>query len=375
MNMRIAIWVSMLAVGCAGGSSRQSDGPMMRDPSGTAGMQAAEPMAGSGGAAEMVDVPMGHEQPGSAMDGGIDAAALTAVCADSEPLACVCDDGAFGEQKCLSDGSGYADCQCADAGVDAGTLIGTISTLYVHGRDGDGTPTEWDYWREVPPGPNAVHVNWDGAARIADTNEIVRTALDTYCTGDDWCYVACHSAGCAQVGYALDLYGGIGGNAPWNIFWIAAAGSAAGGSEIADLKLWSASVTLDEDLKTAAMRVLYNHNNTAGNSIFLFAGAGYTDSQIQYNGNGSVLPGDDDLAVAYHSSCAINNDAYMLEDSWCNSGEICSGNYVDLGSPSYLWSMHTIQFLDAAQDYSHFLADDNHGICEEMFKFVEQYAQ
>jgi hypothetical protein len=36
----------------------------------------------------------------------------------------------------------------------------------------------------------------------------VRDALDCYCTGTNWCYIAVHSAGDLMLGYTLDLYGG-----------------------------------------------------------------------------------------------------------------------------------------------------------------------
>ena len=54
---------------------------------------------------------------------------------------------------------------------------------------------------------NKKSVNWDGYNSIASTNGKIRDALDCFCTGPNWCYVAAHSAGNLQIGYALALYG------------------------------------------------------------------------------------------------------------------------------------------------------------------------
>ncbi len=54
-------------------------------------------------------------------------------------------------------------------------------------------------------GVNKKSINRDGYNNIATTNGIIRDALDCYCTGPNWCYVAAHSAGNLQIGYALSL--------------------------------------------------------------------------------------------------------------------------------------------------------------------------
>ena len=181
-----------------------------------------------------------------------------------------------------------------DAGSDAhdGSSIGTTTTLYIHGRNTDGLPVGWSYWLTQRPGINAVPVNWLGTEPIGQTNATIRSALDTYCTGNNWCYVACHSAGCAQIGYALALYGTTGDVDSWNIYWIAAAGSAEGGSELANLgKLIGGTIPLDADLDTAAMRLqLYDHDSTNGVVHWMFAGAGYSDAYPQYDANGTITP-------------------------------------------------------------------------------------
>jgi hypothetical protein len=221
-----------------------------------------------------------------------------------------------------------------------------------------------------------VPVNWVGTDPIGQTNATIRNALNTYCTGKNWCYVACHSAGCAQIGYAIAQYGTTGGADTWNIYWIAAAGSAEGGSELADLgKSIGRTVALDADLQTSVMRQMYNHDSTNGVMHWMFAGSGYSDAYPLYNANGTLLPGDDDLAVAYHSSCGVNNTAYASTIAWCNSTDLfCSGKSADLGKQSYVWQDHVIEYLDTGGAYSHFIADSNAGICSQMFSFMAQYA-
>jgi hypothetical protein len=262
------------------------------------------------------------------------------------------------------------------AGAGGGSGIGTTTTLYIHGRNTDGLPVGWSYWLTQRPGINAVPVNWVGSDPIAQTNATIRNALDTYCTGNNWCYVACHSAGCAQIGYALALYGTTGGVDSWNIYWIAAAGSAEGGSELAALSdLIGGVVPLDEDLDPSVIRQMYDHDATNGVSHYMFAGAGYSDSEPKADADGALLPGDDDLVVAYHSSCGVNNTAYTGTHTWCNSTDfICTGNSLSLGSHSYLWQDHVIEYLDTGGNYSHFIGDSNEGICSWMFLFMGQYA-
>jgi hypothetical protein len=142
-------------------------------------------------------------------------------------------------------------------------------------------------------GVNKKSVNWDGYNNIATTNQHIRNALDCYCTGPNWCYVAAHSAGNLQIGYALALYGtstrsiktpspnaagqcgnsGAGTQTGWNIKWVNVAGGAAGGSELANAGDWALSEPLVADLKTSTARALYNHNSTTGKWFYLFAGS------------------------------------------------------------------------------------------------------
>jgi hypothetical protein len=150
----------------------------------------------------------------------------------------------------------------------SGEAMATNYSLWIHGRN-PGTATQkgnysdFSYWgpSSTAAGVNKKAVNWDGRSRIADSNGGIRDALDCYCTGANWCYVAAHSAGNAQIGYALSLYGGsarlkknatpnssgVCGNTDgttqtgWNIKWVDIASGGGGGSELANIGEWAVS--------------------------------------------------------------------------------------------------------------------------------------
>ena len=96
----------------------------------------------------------------------------------------------------------------------AGAVYATNYSLWINGRNNPGvTPgnhADFTYWgpASVNAGVNKISVNWDGFSRVSDQNFRIRDALDCYCTGTNWCYVAAHSAGNLQIGYAMSLYGG-----------------------------------------------------------------------------------------------------------------------------------------------------------------------
>jgi hypothetical protein len=195
----------------------------------------------------------------------------------------------------------------------------TNYTLYLHGMSlfaGCGsTPGGWCYWSAAKqPGVNAVPVNFDGTAHISAAAPTVKAYLDSYCTGSNACYVAVHSEGAAVIGYLEAVY-----PAAWNIYWVVAGGSAAGGSELANAASWafgsstvSAVCAACSDLQTGTVRGLYNHdalgqgihgyvyNDLGGDwatwDTCFFPGGGWAC----LNGVGSG--GGNDRVIAYHSS-------------------------------------------------------------------------
>ena len=249
----------------------------------------------------------------------------------------------------------------------------TNYSLWINGRTGGGqvgNHADFSYWgpATTAAGVNKKSVNWDGYNRISTTNGNIRDALDCYCTGTNWCYVAAHSAGNLQIGYALSLYGtssrlkknatpnaaGQCGNTDgssqtgWNIKWVDVAGGAGGGSELADAGDWALSEPLVSDLKTSSARALYNHNSTTGKWFYMFAGAKGTLYSF-------VLPGQDDEAIAYHSSGGVSGSSGA---SFCNPSDwLC--NDLTLGTAANQggrtkWSYHSVQYRDDSESVNHY---------------------
>ena len=257
----------------------------------------------------------------------------------------------------------------------------TNYSLWVNGRNGGGVIgdyTSFTYWGPAgtAAGVNKKAVNWDGYNSIASQNGKIRDALDCFCTGANWCYIATHSAGDLMMGYALANYGssarmvknaapnasgvcgdaGGGAQTGWNIKWVRAAAGAAGGSELSDAGSWSTSEPLVKDLKTTTARAMYNHNVTNGVWFYMYAGSKGTF----YSG---ILPGQDDEAVAYHSSGGVagsSGGSYCNPSDWfCN--DLALGTAVNEGG-SVKWSYHSVSFRDDGENYHHYANGNWQGI-------------
>jgi hypothetical protein len=281
----------------------------------------------------------------------------------------------------------------AGGGVAAVTHA-TNYSLWVNGRTGGGQAgnyADFTYWGPgtVDAGVNKKAVNWDGYSHISDQNYLVRNALDCYCTGTNWCYVAVHSAGDLMMGYTLSMYGGstrykknaspdasgVCGNSDgstqvgWNIKWVDVAAGAGGGSELADDGDWATSEPLVSDLKTKTARALYDHNNTRSTWFYMFAGAKGTI----YSG---ILPGQDDEVVAYHSSGGVSGTsgaAYCNPSDWfCN--DLTMGTAANEGG-STKWSWHTVDFRDDGENYNHYANQNWEGVISLVRQDMVTYAQ
>ena len=257
----------------------------------------------------------------------------------------------------------------------------TNYTLWVNGRGGGGAIGDYNsfnYWGPAgtAAGVNKKAVNWDGYNSIASQNGKIRDALDCFCTGSNWCYIATHSAGDLMMGYTLANYGGsarlkknaspnssgVCGNADgssqtgWNIKWVRAASGAGGGSELSDAGSWAVSEPLVKDLKTTTARALYNHNDTHSVWFYMYAGAKGT----VYSG---ILPGQDDEAVAYHSSGGVSGSSggsYCNPSDWfCN--DLTLGTAANEGG-STKWSYHSVSFRDDNESYNHYANGNWEGI-------------
>lgn len=254
-------------------------------------------------------------------------------------------------------------------------------TLWINGRTGGGTIGDYgsfSYWgpAATAAGVNKKAVNWDGYGSVSTQNDKIRNALDCFCTGTNWCYVATHSAGDLMLGYTLANYGGssrmkknavagaggVCGNSDgssqtgWNIKWVRAASGAAGGTELADAGSWALTEPLVKDLKTATARAMYDHNNTRNIWFYMYAGAKGT----AYSG---ILPGQDDEVVAYHSTGGVSGSSggsyCNPSDWWCN--DLTLGTAANEGGRAK-WSYHSVVFRDDAEAYNHYASGNWQGI-------------
>ncbi|AKJ01164.1 hypothetical protein ATI61_114126 [Archangium gephyra] len=282
--------------------------------------------------------------------------------------------------------------------IAATALVGaeasaTNYSLWIHGRNGGstlrGNYADFSYWgpSSTAAGINKKSVNWNGTQRISVENFRVRDALDCFCTGANWCYIAAHSAGNLQIGYALSMYGGsarykknavpsstgVCGNTDgttqvgWNIKWVDVASGAGGGSELANMGDWASSEPLTSDLVTSTARGMYNHNTTRAKWFYMFAGSKGT----AYSG---TLPGQDDEAVAYHSTGGVSGTG-----GFCNPGDwFCDGT-LNTGTAATSngvakWSYHTVELRDDGESYDHYAAGNWAGIVGPVRADMAAYA-
>jgi hypothetical protein len=197
------------------------------------------------------------------------------------------------------------------ASISAGTI-----TVFVHGKSGKnhcGTSTTDvnSYWET---NANAVSgtkyfVGYDGTSDPrtygscrAQTN--LSTVLAQRCKGVDTCKIVCHSAGCYATEFWLSTLGGTASSKGYKISGVTALAAASGGSELASalngVTFGYAGNAMDKALIVSTARSAFNHNNTGGITIAHVPG---------YKGMvaaSAILPGEDDYAVAYHSSCAYS---------------------------------------------------------------------
>jgi hypothetical protein len=285
---------------------------------------------------------------------------------------------------------------CLPGLLAAGVAGATNYSLWINGRTGGGVIGNYNDFayfgaNSVPAGVNKKSVNWDGRSSIASQSGIIRNALDCFCTGSNWCYIAVHSAGDLQIGYNLAYWGrsartvtnaqpspsGAPGTcAPsagrtqigWNIKWVRVSAGSAGGSELADIGAWTTSEPLANQHKVSTARAMYNHNDTQGIWFYNYAGAHGTLYSF-------VLPGQDDEVVAYHSSGGVSGSG---GGSFCNPGDwFCNdltngpGNNQG-GRPK--WAYHSVVFRDDGEDYGHYTGGNWGGITARVRRDMELYA-
>ncbi|WCL48254.1 hypothetical protein [Leptospira sp. GIMC2001] len=197
------------------------------------------------------------------------------------------------------------------AGISAQT-----HTVFIHGKSGsnhNGTSTTDvnNYWGSNPNtvGGSKYFVGYDGrtdprtyGSSRAQTN--ITTVLTQRCKGTQSCKIVCHSAGCYAIEYWLSNLGGTASSKGFNLTKVTALAAASGGSELASAlngaTFGFAGNAMDKALIVSTARSSFNHNNTGGVRI------DHVPGYKGMFGASAILPGEDDYAVAYHSSCGYN---------------------------------------------------------------------
>jgi len=176
-----------------------------------------------------------------------------------------------------------------------------------HFVEGNGNPRLGNW-----PGETAVDAWVDQNDSMATATAQLAAIFDSYCTGNNYCYVYTFSNGGAVISRTLSLYA----NA-WNIGYVADAASNEGGSEIGGTG-WVGEVLgpcyLSGHIGPSDHRNGWNHYDTKGHIIGGIGGDGWLFPYAQ----SAVLPGHDDGAVAHHSS-----GGYV--DTWSLSS-LCDGH-------------------------------------------------
>ncbi|MCB1177195.1 MAG: hypothetical protein KDK36_06410, partial [Leptospiraceae bacterium] len=139
-----------------------------------------------------------------------------------------------------------------------------------------------------------------GTAR-AQTN--LTTVMNNICKANT-CKIVCHSAGCYATEYWLSNLGGTASSKGYRISGVTALAAASGGSELASalngITFGYGGNAMDKALKVGTARGSFNHNITGGVTI------AHVPGYKGMAGASLILPGEDDYAVAYHSSCGYN---------------------------------------------------------------------
>lgn len=225
---------------------------------------------------------------------------------------------------------------CAPAIASAADYV-----VHVHGR----TQSTWTNTMYSISNYTSVKCDYEAKYNtLAQSNVTVRSCLSQYCSGSNRCIIVAYSNGNHQVQYTQTYYP----SAVANLLYVEAGGSAAGGSELADiaapiqnfLDWFSSSFELyystgvDATLGVSSARNAYNHNVNNGKTTYHTAGNTNMTNGLWYL-TASSLPGDDDGVVAYHSAygCASSGSQSSscskwtghVADTYCTSDGSWSG--------------------------------------------------
>lgn len=200
---------------------------------------------------------------------------------------------------------------------------GVCSTGFLGGKGGGYLGSFADY--------TSINAAVDQRDSMSTATAQMRTTLDTYCTGSNWCKIYTYSNGGAVISRTLSIY-----STDWNIYWVLNSASSEGGSELSSTG-WAAEIFLGcglaGDITPSDHRNGWNHNDTNNNTIYQIGG---------YDGwwyTSAFLPGEDDGAVAFHSAAGLIS-TYSV--SW-----MCYAS-------QYHWTNHVIAWTCSGYDLDHY---------------------
>jgi hypothetical protein len=214
------------------------------------------------------------------------------------------------------------------------SLFAGESVIFVQGRGGtcgsDYNTDAGNYWgtsKNINTVLPKYFVHYDGysdprTGGSCRAQTKLYQVLEAKClrSRGDYCYIICHSAGC----YATEYFISTRNVSRYGIILVYNSSSAAGGSELANLAFW-ASGDMDDALKTWNARGSYNHNNMKGIPFFMIPGA------MPLPVTSQLIPGEDDGAVGFHSTCGINSVQYPFNCAW---GERYNFHYLWIAASS-----------------------------------------
>src|SRR5262249_14134528 len=146
------------------------------------------------------------------------------------------------------------------------------------------------------PGETSINAPIDQRDSMATATTQMAATLNTYCTGNNLCYVYVYSNGGAVMSRTLALF-----STAWNIAYVAASASNEGGSELGRSGFIGevfGGCTLAGHIGTSDHRNGWNHNDTHGIVTGMIAGDGWLAPFVQ----SAILPGHDDGAVSEASA-------------------------------------------------------------------------
>jgi len=208
----------------------------------------------------------------------------------------------------------------------SGAIYSENITIFVHGKSSNNfcnpddtkdlvvgsTTNYWGTMANTVSGKK-FFVGYDGKSDprtygSCRAQTVLSKVLATRCKGADTCKVVCHSAGCYASEFWLSSLGSATTSSlGYKISGVTALAAASGGSELASalnaISFGYGGDAMDQALRVTNARSSFNHNLTGGLNV------AHVPGYKGMIGASAILPGEDDFAVAYHSTCGMSEAA------------------------------------------------------------------